>query len=262
MLKDALSRDGLADPLLEPVDIVPLDRIEVPDRDDLPPLRDLVRSALANRPDVALAKLNDEQQEILSAGTKNVLLPILQGLAAVSDTGQAGTPNPAAAGLVNPYFIGGAGNAFAQVFRHNFPTNRGGVYFQGTLGNRQAQGDYGVDQLQLKQGSLVEQRSLNQIVVDISNQVTALRQARARYVQATAGRALQADLLDKTQQMFNFGSATIADIVTAEAGLLNAELTEVSALSAYGDARVSLDQVLGDTLAKNHISVDDALKGR
>jgi len=262
LLKDVLSRDGVSDPLIEPVDIVPLDHVVVPEADDLPPVRDLVQRALAKRPDVALQKISDEQQEILSAGTKNVLLPTLQGLAATSDTGQAGTPNPGMAAVANPYFIGGAGNAFAQVFRRDFPTNRAAVYFQAPLQNRQAQGDYGVDQLQLKQGDLMERRSLNQIVVDISNQEIALRQARARYVQATASRALQSDLLNATQQMFNFGTATIANVVAAEASLLTAELTEVSALSAYSDARVSLDQVLGETLERNHISIDDALPGR
>lgn len=262
LLKDVLSRDGVADPLVEAVDIVPLEHVEVPDKDDLPPLRDLVQSTLASRPDVALQKISDEQQEILSAGTKNVLLPTLQGLAATSDTGQAGTPNPGMAAVANPYFVGGAGNAFAQVFRRDFPTNRAAVYFQAPLQNRQAQGDYGVDQLQLKQGDVTQQRSLNQIVVDISNQLIALRQARARYAQAITSHELQSQLLNATQQMFNFGTATIADVVAAQANLLTAELTEVSALSAYGNARVSLDQVLGETLDKNHISIDDALKGQ
>jgi outer membrane protein len=255
LLKDVLSRNGLADPLIEPVDIVPLDRIEVPDKDDLPPLRDLVQSAFANRPDVTLAKIGDEQEEILSAGIKNLLLPTLQGIAVTSDTGQAGTPNPRPPRLANPYFIGGTGNAFAQVFRRNFPTNRGAAYFQVPLENRQAQGDYGVDQLQLKQGTLIKQRSMNQIVVDISNQVIALRQARARYTQATTRRALQSELLAKVQQLFNFGSATLGDVLAAESALLDAELTEVSALSAHKHARISLDQVVGETLEKNHISI-------
>lgn len=261
LLKDVLSRDGLRDSLIESVDIVPLNSIEVPEQDDLPPLRVLVESALVNRPDVALAKIGHEQQEILSIGAKNVLLPTLQGVVATSDTGQAGTPNPKA-GPADPYFIGGAANAFAQVFRRDFPTNRAAAYLTAPLENRQAQGDYGVDQLQLQQGNLMERRSMNQIVVDISNQVIALRQSRARYTEAASSRALQTELLEKTRQMFNFGAATIHEVVSAETSLLNAELTEVGALSAYSDARVSLDQVLGETLDKNHVSLDDSLKGQ
>ncbi|HEV2689614.1 MAG TPA: TolC family protein, partial [Bryobacteraceae bacterium] len=42
LLKNALSRNGLEDPLVDAAEIVPLDRIEVPDKDELPGLRDLV----------------------------------------------------------------------------------------------------------------------------------------------------------------------------------------------------------------------------
>lgn len=135
------------------------------------------------------------------------------------------------------------------------------MYFQIQGGNHVAQGDYGIDQLQLKQGDLIERRNLNQIVVDISNQMIALRQARARYAQSSASRELQQELLAKEQQMFSFGSATLNDVVAAQASLLAAESAEVTALSTYSHARVSLDQVLGETLERNRVAVEDGLKG-
>src|SRR5262249_32617584 len=154
-------------------------------------------------------------------------------------------------GPVDNYYVGGLGTAFGQVFRRNFPTQRAAVLFQPTLLNRVAQGDYGIDQLQLQQGNLIERRNMNQIVVDISNQITALRQARARYSQAVDSRALQQELLQKEQQMFSFGTATIADVVTAQRALIAAESTEVASLSVYSHAKIALDQVLGDTLEVN-----------
>ena len=261
LLKNAISRNGLADPLIESVDVVPVDSIVVAENEELPPLRELLARALKNRPDVALAKISNEQAEIAAVGTTNVLKPSLTGIAAVSDIGQAGTPNPLRKGGAPGIFIGGAGTAFSQVFRHNYPTERAAAGFQMPLGNRQAQGDYGVDQLQMKQGDLVDRRNLNQIVVEISSQMIALRQARGRYAQASASRALQEDLLAKEQQMFSFGTATINDVVAAQGSLLAAQSAEVTALSAYSHARVSLDQVLGETLERNHVSVDDALNG-
>jgi outer membrane protein len=260
LLKNVLSRQGLEDPLIDEVGITTLDRMEVPETDELPALRDLLVRALAHRPDVAIAKIADEQQQIQSLGTANGILPILQGVAATSDIGQAGKPNPSA-GPTFPPFVGGAGTAFSQIFRRDYPTNRAALYFQILDGNHVAQGDYGIDQLQLKQGDLIERRNLNQIVVDISNQIIALRQARARYTQSSAGRELQRDLLEKEQQMFSFGSATLNDVVAAQASLLAAESAEVTARSAYSHARVSLDQVLGETLERNHVAVEDALKG-
>ncbi len=266
MLKNALSRNGLEDPLLDAAQVVTLDHIDVPEQDNLPGLRELVAKALANRPDIALAKINDETAAISAEGTANGVLPSLQGIAAVSASGISGQPTPPVivdgkAYTADPYYVGGLGNALGQVFRDNFPTHRAGLLFQGTLHNHVAQGDYGVEQLQLRQGDLIERRNQNQLVVDISNFMVALRQARSRYSQAVDSRELQQELLDKSQQSFSFGAATISDVVAAQTTLVAAQETEVATLSAYSHARIALDQVLGQTLDTNHVSVEQALKG-
>ena len=103
---------------------------------------------------------------------------------------------------------------------------------------------------------------MNAIVVAISNQMIGLRQARSRYRQAVDSRALQEQLLEKEQQMFSFGTALPSDVVAARASLLAAQLTELQAIAAYGNAKVALDQVLGETLETNHVSIEEALQGR
>jgi len=258
LLKNAISRNGLGDELLDSAQIVTLDHIEVPEQDNLPSLRDLVAKALVNRPDVALAKINDEMSEISAKGTANGVLPSLQAFAAVSAAGLSGTSAPFEGVAPDSYYVGGLGNALGQVFRDNFPSRRVGALFAGTIHNRVAQGDYGVEQLQLRQSDLVERRNQNQIVVDISNQMVALRQARARYSQAVDSRKLQEQLLEKSQQSFSFGAATISDMEAAQTALVNAQETEVTSLSAYSHARIGLDQVLGQTLDVNHVSVEQA----
>jgi len=62
MLKDALTR--MRDPEIESAEIVTLDSIQVPDTDDLPPLRQLVSTAMEKRPDVAVSKFRDQTSEI------------------------------------------------------------------------------------------------------------------------------------------------------------------------------------------------------
>jgi outer membrane protein TolC len=266
LLKNAISRNGLEDELLDSAQIVPLDRIEVPDQDNLPSLRDLVAKALANRPDVALARINDETAEISAEGTANGVRPSLQAFAAVKASGLAGTATPPVtisgqSVTAEPYYVGGLGTALGQVFRDNFPSRNAGFLFAGTIHNRVAQGDYGVEQLQLRQGDVVERRNQNQLVVDISNYMVALRQARSRYAQAVDSRRLQEELLEKSQQAFSFGALTIRDLEAAETSLVAAQETEVATRSAFSHARISLDQVLGQTLDVNHVSVDQALKG-
>ena len=187
-------------------------------------------------------------------------MPSLQGVYATWNAGQAGVPVPG--NPPDPTFVGGLGTALGHVFRRDYYSQRLGASFNIPLYNRQAQGDYGIDQLQLRQSDLIERRNMNAILVTISNQMIALRQARTRYSQAVDTRALQEQLLEKEQQMFNFGGATSADVVAARTTLLAAQLTEVEAIAAYGRARVALDQTLGETLEVNHISVGEALNGR
>jgi outer membrane protein TolC len=88
-----------------------------------------------------------------------------------------------------------------------------------------------------------------------------LRQARSRYSAAANTRALQEQLLAADQQRFASGKATLTDLVTDQRNLATARISEITAMSAYAHARVSLDQVLGETLERNRVSLPEALKG-
>ena len=261
-LKSVLSRTGLADPMFDAAEVVCLDHIDVIESDELPPLRTLLATALEKRPDVQLDKVNDEAQEISALGTVNGILPTLRGIAAETNRAEAGSINP-----ISPYLpiqsqIGGLGNALGQILRNDSTSHTAALVFQGYLGNRTAQGDYGIDQLQLRQGDLGERGRRNQLVVDISNDMIAVRQTSLRYRNAVTTRKLQQELLDKEQQKFSLGGSTIDDVINQQRTLVLAESTEVQALQGYVHARVALQQVTGETLDANHVSVDDALKGR
>jgi outer membrane protein TolC len=255
MLKDTITR--MPDPEIEAAEIVTLDRIEVPENEDLPPLRQLVASAIQKRPDVAVSKFRDQTQEIALVGTENPLLPNLTLQLQTYDRGAAGTPQY----QPNPYFIGGYGTALKQIFRRDFPNETGSLGLSIPLRNRQAQGDYGIDQLQYRQSQVSTERETNQIVVDISNQLSALRQSRARYLVARDTRALNEELLASERKKFSYGISTFNDIIIDQRALVAAQIAEVTAMATYARARVSLDQVLGETLEKNNVSMDEGLTG-
>ena len=259
LLKNALSRDGLASSWLDEAEVTPLDRIQVPASDELPPLRELVAKALAQRPDIALSKIGDETQQISALGTISGILPSLQGALFTTARAEAGTPNPGQ--VPNPKIVGGLGTAFGQILAGDFTSRQANVSFQTTFHNHVAQADYGIDQLQIGQGDLIERRNRNQLVVDISNQMIALRQTRSRYSAAVDTRMLNEQLLEKEQQQFTLGGSAIDRVVAAQRSLASSQYAEVAALASYSRARVALDQVLGQTLEANHVSVEDALKG-
>ena len=243
-----------------------MDRITIPDRDDLPALPELIQKAIANRSDLAAEKANLSTAEISLLGTQNGVRPTLQVFGAESQRGLAGTPRTVVSGGVvtvpDPYFDGGLGTALGQVFRRNFPTERIGTFFVGQIRNRQAQADNGIDLLQLRQTQLTNQKDINQVGVDVLNSVIALQQARVRYNTAAQNRLLAQQLLDAEQKKFALGSSTPYNVIQQQRDLAAAESAVIAALTAYGSARVTLDRTLGTTFETNHIAIAEARDGR
>lgn len=264
-LKDLLSRTGLADPSLAGVDIVPVDKIAIPDKDDLPPYQDMVRNALANRSDIASQQSNLRVSQVNALGTANGLLPTAQVIGGQTNAGIAGTPRPAVgpnAEPANPYFIGGVSQALGQVFRNNFPTRRIGAFAVAPIGNNQAQADFGIDQLQLRQTQLNLQKQQNQVGVDISNAVIALQQARVRYLAAVQNQKLTEELLKGEREKFGLGASTPFNVIQQQRDVATAQATVSGALVTYENARIALDQNMGTILTRYNISLQDAKTGQ
>src|SRR5260370_1048623 len=81
VLKNALSRNGVASPWMDDVHIVTLDRIQVPEKEELKPMPELVQQALAGRPELQQTRINLESTLINLKGSRNALLPTLQAFA-------------------------------------------------------------------------------------------------------------------------------------------------------------------------------------
>lgn len=260
-LKNQLSRRGVMDPVLANVQVMPLDRIVVPATDNLPPLSEMVQEALANRSDLAAERANEKAAEVSSLGTRNGILPRLQAIGGTTQAGLAGTAVQTPFGTADPAVVGNIGTALAQSFSRDYPTNRIAALFQATINNRQAQADFGIDQLQLRQTQLTQQKDFNQVQVSVSNYVTALRQARSRYQAAARNTILERQLYDAEQRKFELGASTPYNVTQQQRDLVAAQATEVAALAAYSSARIALDQTLGTTLEANNVSIDEARSG-
>jgi len=219
---------------------------------------------MAKRPDVAVSKYRDQTDEINLAGTTNPLLPSLLTQLQTYNRGVAGDGHVVNGEPPNANFVGGYPRAFQQLFQHDFSNYLGAVRLQIPFGNRGAQADYGIAQLQHRQSQVTSQRDINTIVVDVAGRVAQVRQAHAHYDTARQTRELQEQLLADDQQHFlSGGKNTSFDAVMADQrALVNAQISEVNALAAYAHARTFLDQTLGETLEKNNITLDEGLNGR
>jgi outer membrane protein len=294
-LKNLLSRNGLADPILSRVDIIPLDHIAVPEKDDLPPIKDLVTSALLNRPELAADKMNLANSVTSALNTNNAVLPTLVVFGSASNSGLAGVghdvpltglgftgistsgsslpagfaPCPAGVGpkggiceVPDGSFVGGIGTALGQVAGRHFPNESGGFFFGAPIRDRAALADAAIDQLGLRQTELQNRRSVNQVMVDVSNGYIALQQARIRYKAAVQNRILDEQLLTAEQKKYSLGASTTYTVVQQERDLAVAQSTEVAALVTYSQTQVALDQTTGATLKANNVSIEEAAAGK
>jgi outer membrane protein TolC len=251
------------DDVVEAARIVPMDAVEIPDADNLPSLSELVKTAMLNRPDVASQKITDENALISAIGTRNGLLPSLFAYGGTYNRGTAGQPQLSSGVATAQDFVGGYGTALGQIFRRDFPNEYGGVQLSGMpLHNHVAQSDYAIEQLQLTASQISGQRDNNAIAVNVSNQLIALQQARARHSTAVNTRKLQEQILEDDQRKFAYGTATFNNLIVDERALVAAQISEVTAAATYVRARVALDQVVGRTLEVNHVSLDEAISGQ
>lgn len=265
ILKNSLSRSGIASPWLDDVHIIPLDRIQVPSTEDLKPTAELIRKALGTRPEIEQTKINIQSSLVNLGGSRNALLPVLQAFAEFTNNALSGSINPiynGSSGPVDPYFIGGYGNFLGQVFRRDFPNYTVGFSLNIPFRNRAAQADYVTDQLALRQSELQLQRTISQVRVDVKNAVIGLQQARARYEAAASTRELAQQTLEAEQNRFKFGQSTIPLVVQAQRDLASDQSAETQAMANYTHARIAFDEAVGQTLEVNDVSMAEAESGR
>ena len=263
ILKNYLSRNGVADAGLTGLHIVPLDKFQIPEKDEARPLEDLIHQALAARPEMEQLRLNLASNQMNLVGIKNSLKPTLQAFAEVTNNGLSGaiTPYGLYQGGGGP-LVGGYGNLLSEIFRRDYPNYSAGVSLNIPLRNRAAQADYATSLLQLRTSELNLRKNINQIRVDVQNGLVGLEQARARYEAAVKSRVLQEQTLAGDQKRYALGATVAFQVVQDQRDLANAQSSEVQSMANYTHARIALDQALGNTLDVNGVSIDEALKGQ
>jgi outer membrane protein TolC len=274
ILKDMLSRTGVASPALADARIIPTDRITIPQTEAVEPMQDLVARALDQRPELAQSRIALDNSKISLKASKNALLPEVDGFVVLRNnalvgeisslplvdpiSGQFLARNPA---NINSFFLGGYGTALGQLFRRNFPDYQVGVQLSIPLRNRAAQADVITAQLNLRQQELNQQAVVNQVRVEVQNALIGLQQARARHQAALKNRVLQEQTLDAEQRKYSLGASTIFQVIFAQRDVAQAKANEVVALSSYARAKVSMDRSLGRTLEANNIQIEEASRG-
>lgn len=263
LLKNAISINGVASPSLIHAEIVPTDRIEVPQAEPLAPVEELMEIALRERPDLEQAQIRLGNTDINLKAIRNARLPQLSVSFDVTNNGLAGQVNDLFVGEGAPteFFLGGLGNSMAQIFRRNFPDYQVSLNLSIPLRNRQAQADLTATLLERRQSEIQLRQTENSIRVEVQNAVIGVQQAKARYDASVKGRILQEQTLEAEQKKYDLGASTIYFVVQAQRDVALARSQEIAAMNNYAIAKIDLDNALGSTLEANDITLTEALDG-
>ena len=241
--------------------IVPTDSLNMPEKDNLPPLQDLLAQAFQNRPDLKQAGVQVENSQISLQGSRNALLPELDLVGVAQNSGLAGQQSSVGP-MADPTFIGGYGNALDQLATVKYPTYEICLQLTLPLRNRIAQADVARDEIQIRQTEIRLQQLRNQAQLEVEDALVAMRKARASYEAALQTQALQQESLEAEQSKFQVGASTSFFIIQYESYLAQARSTVVVAKGAYLKAQAALERAVGTILDDHQVAIDQAIRGR
>ena len=259
ILRDELIRTGSPVFGAQFTEIIPTDRILVPDQLEPLNVQDLIEQGLARRPDLAQAALQVKTGEISVKAARNAALPQVNLFGNVETRGsseqayeQLGTTGTGLPTIPQNFALGGLRTSTIY---------QGGIQVTLPLRNRVAQSDAARDTVQLRQAQARTEKLSDQIRESVENAVIALETAQAAYKAATTSRDYQEQLLQAERDKLSVGESTNLLVIQNETYLAQARSTEIAARSNWKKAQIDLDHALGDLLDKNGIQLDDAIAG-
>lgn len=261
VVKNVITRRSANRPEVLNARIVPTDSLNMPEKDNLPPLQDLLGEAFQSRPDLKQAGVQVENSQISLEGSRNELRPQLDLVGSAQNSGLAGQQSLVGP-VADPTFIGGYGSALEQLATVKYPTYQVGLQLNLPLRNRIAQADVARDEIQIRQTEIRLQQLRNQAQLEVEDALVAMRKARSSYEAALQTQALQKESLEAEQSKFEVGASTSFFIIQYESYLSQARSTVVVAKGAYLKALAALQRAIGTILDDHQVAIDQAIRGR
>lgn len=251
------------DPGMVLAKLIPTQSVVKPSPSDVPSIEEAIKIALENRPEMRQLQLDLENKTIDFNYTKNQLLPTVDLIASYTQTGVGGKETLRSGfGPTAPIIAvnqGGFGDAFSQLFGYNYTGYSVGVSVQIPLRNRAAQGDNAraATDKQIAENRLTAQAQ--QIALEVRNALTQVEMNRAQIEAAQKARELAEQRLTAEQKKFDLGASTIRFVLEEQRNLAQAQTDELQALVGYTKSLVDADRVMGMTLKKNNIQIENTL---
>lgn len=261
LMKAALTKQ--LDQTLEEMPVIPTVNLEAFQPETIPPVEQLIDSALKNRPDLSILQLQQDSAEISRKAVRNAMLPSVNLIGYYAGYGLGGAPNPAyTPPPPNPVTSSTSyAGTLQNAFNNSSPDYLAEIQIRIPLRNRQARADQFRSELELRQAQLNVVQQKKNLRIEVRNAAYALEQGQARVEAARKARDLAQKTFDIKRQEQQLGAGSNFETLTAEHELAVASSTLSAAETAYEKSRVALYDQTGETLRRLGISLDEARSG-
>lgn len=209
-------------------------------------------TALTRRPEVLAADLGVQNQALQLRYAENQLLPRLDLKAGAGLTGLAGELKP---GQSNP-FPGNYGTAIDRLGSGNFYNYSFGVVLQFPLGNGQARSNFAKSRIELDQAKARLRDLISQVTLEVEK-ASADVEANFKRIQSTRrSRQLAEENLRGQEKRYDVGLVTQKDVIDFQSRFLEAQGSELRALTDYNNSISRLRVAEGSLLDYYNVRVE------
>ncbi len=250
-LMNPLEDSGMWNSYLEPVDAPSVEPMAVD-------LEKSVEAAIANRPEIAIAKKEIDNSSVAMVHYENQKSPRLDIVGSLRLNGLRGPAQPVTdfntGGTVLSDLDGGWGDSFADSVSGQYYNYSVGLQLTYPLGSRRARGEYARANLN-HQIAEIRLKSLKQeIRLDVRDAVRNIENGLKQIAAATAARRLAQEKLEAEIRKFEVGSSTSFNVLEYQKDVAAERSNELRAKVEYNKAVARFNRAIGRTLEANGIS--------
>lgn len=246
--------------------IVASDELPNPVAAALPPVQQLVDTAVSFSPQLAQDRINVNNYDLTVKIRRNALLPSLAVFASYTSSGVSGlgvncsvAAFPCPAGDLLAPLPGGFGKSVGKIFGYSAPDYGVGFQLNVPVWNRINRSDEASAEIQAAQSRVDLQKDQNTVTEQVNEDRIDLEGQAAKLAAARQQAAALQSALDDAQTKYKLGKGTVTDVITAQVALLSAQQSEVTAQEAYATAQIALAKDSGTLLDEYHISLGKPL---
>jgi outer membrane protein len=230
-----------------------------------------LKNALAKRPELFQARLDQENRVLGERFAKNQQMPELNFIGSIGLSGLSGSPTPnlfttttvggipvsslLPDGQGTSSYEGGYGAALGKLVSGDFLSYKVGLSVQIPLGNQLARSEVAKSRLEVEKSKLLVQSLEQKIALEVERVARGIDSSLRAIEGAKALRDLMERKLAMAQEGLELGVASVTDVIEAQKNLHWAQRDELRAVIEHKKTLVLWEKSTGIVLERFHIEL-------